>query len=105
MSEPDSGSVPERFAWWSVALLLPCAAVLTWLSATEPVGRVAVWAWTVAGLAWAAAVSGRAPTAAAQRGLAAGLVVSYLALLAALRANSIRIPPPQRAIEQLPPRV
>ena len=28
-----------------------------------------------------------------------------LALLAALRANSIRIPPPQRAIEQLPPRV
>ena len=83
VSEPDSGSVPERFAWWSVALLLPCAAVLTWLSATEPVGRLAVWAWTVAGLAWAAAVSGRAPTAAAQRGLAAGLVVSYLALLAA----------------------
>ncbi len=28
-----------------------------------------------------------------------------LALLAALRANSIRIPPPQRAIEQLPPLV
>ena len=83
MSEPKRGSVPEQLVWWSVAVLLPCAALLTWLSATAPVGRLAVVAWALAGLAWAAAVSGRAPTPAAQRGLGAGLLVSYLALLAA----------------------
>ena len=75
--------MPAQRAWWGVAVLLPCAALLTWLSATEPVARWAVIAWTVAGLAWAAAVSGPAPTRATARGLAAGLALSYLALLAA----------------------
>lgn len=83
VSESERGLRPAQFGWWSVALLLPCAALLTWLSAAEPVGRLAVLAWTLAGLSWAVAVSGRAPAAAAQRVLAAGLVVSYLALLAA----------------------
>ena len=83
MSEPEQGFGPAQWSWWGVALLLPCAALLTWLSATEPVGRLAVVAWTLAGLAWAAAVSGRAPTRAAQRGLGVGLALSYLALLAA----------------------
>ena len=83
MSEPERGFGRAQWGWWSVAVLLPCAALLTWLSAAEPVGRLAVVAWTVAGLVWAAAVSGRAPTQAAQRGLSVGLALSYLALLAA----------------------
>jgi hypothetical protein len=75
--------VPAQRAWWGVAVLLPCAALLTWLSATAPVARWAVVGWTAAGLAWAAAVSGPGPTRATARGLAAGLALSYLALLAA----------------------
>jgi len=83
VSELERGFGRAQWGWWSVAVLLPCAALLTWLSGAEPVGRLAVVAWTLAGLGWAAAVSGRAPTQAAQRGLAVGLVLSYLALLAA----------------------
>ncbi len=75
--------MPAQFGWWGVAVMLPCAALLTLLSATEPVARWAVVAWTVSGLAWAAAVSGPGPTRATEQVLAAGLALGYLALLAA----------------------
>ena len=72
-----------RWGWWVLAALLPLAAGLTWLSVQFPVGRLAVWVWSIAGVAWASAVAGGGPEAGQRRGLAAALLVSAALLLVA----------------------
>ena len=83
MSESERGLKRGQWGWWGVAALLPCAALLTWLSAAEPVGRLAVVAWTLAGLAWAVAVSSGGPAVAQRRALALAVVLSAVVLVAA----------------------
>lgn len=80
MAERDSSGPP---GWWAVAALLPVAAGLTWLSATAPVGRMAVVGWTGAGLAWAVALASGGPAVAQRRALAVAVALSALLLVSA----------------------